>query len=217
MRLIQGLILSILISSCHTNYQPKAETFKLDPINEFEAPVNISIINAQTDDTDRVYVSGIAGSDTGNLKSFTDTAVSIAKRELISRQASVLDGEKRRLALSITSIEGEVGFAVIRIITKLKVTTGSGYERVYVGDNRSPASSFRAADGAVMRAIAEMLRDPEIVKYITSTEVLTEYEVEAPEIDPYMALEKLKSLYDKGILSDEEYAIKKKILLQKIE
>lgn len=167
-KLFQALILIIVVSGCSYTYQPRPDTFKMDSFPEFNAPVDISILNTQTDTTDRVHINNTGATFAGNMKSWTETAVKIAKRELIARQATVLDGAQRRLELSIISIEGEAGFAVFRYITKLKVKTGSGYEGIYTGDNRSPATVHRAADGAVMRAVTAMFRDPEIVKYITT-------------------------------------------------
>ncbi len=168
-KLIRALTLIIVVSGCSHTYQPKPDTFKMDSFSEFTAPVDISILNTQTDNTDRVHFRNMGHTLSGNMKSWTDTAVIIVKRELTKRQATIFDGSQRRLELSIIFIEGEAGFSVIHYITKLKVKTGSGYEGIYTGDNRSPASVWRAADGAVMRAVTEMFRDPMIVEYITSS------------------------------------------------
>jgi hypothetical protein len=56
---------------------------------------------------------------------------------------------------------------VVRVVTTLTAETNHGYVKTYIGDNRSPATIYRAADGAVMRAVAEMLRDSHIVDYLT--------------------------------------------------
>ncbi|WP_455216880.1 hypothetical protein [Kaarinaea lacus] len=166
-RLIPTLILVIVVSGCAHTYQARPETFKLDAIPEFTAPVEISIINAQTDTTQRVHMRNMGSTFEGNFQAWTAAAVEIVKRELRARQATIKDGAQKKLELSIISFDGEAGFASFHYITKLKVKTGSGYEGTYTGDNRSPATVFRAADGSVMRAVTEMFRDPMIVKYIT--------------------------------------------------
>lgn len=216
-KLIQILILSIIVSGCAFTYQPSPDTFEIEPITEFTSPVAISIINTQTDTLDHVHLTNMGASFSGNMKSWTDTAVAITKRELTTRGATVLDGEQRRLELSITSIEGEARFATFRYKIKLKVKTGSGYEGTYIGDNQSPATVYRAADGAVMRATSAMLRDPVILKYITTTKVLTTYEPDGQEISPYKSLEELKALFDKGILTKDEYTNKKSEILKHIK
>ena len=216
-KLILALIFSIVASGCAKTYQPSSDTFRVEPITEFTSPVTISIINTQTDTVDRVHLRNMVTTFSGNMKSWTDTAIEITKRELTARQATILDGEQRRLELSIISIEGEAGFSAIRYITRLKVKTGSGYEAVYTGDNRSPATVYRAADGAVMRAVSAMFRDPVILKYITSSKVLTKHEPEEHETSPYELLEKLKALFDKGILTKDEFTNKKREILQHIK
>jgi hypothetical protein len=55
----------------------------------------------------------------------------------------------------------------MRVILTLSAETGDGYIGTYTGNNQSPANINRAADGAVMRAVAEMLRDGKIVDYLT--------------------------------------------------
>ncbi|WP_455199157.1 hypothetical protein [Kaarinaea lacus] len=166
-RLIPILIMVFAASGCAHTYQPRSDTFKLDAIPEFTAPVEISVINAQTDTTERVHLRNMGSTFSGNPKSWTDAAVELTKRELIKRQAAIKSSAQRTLELSIVSFEGEAGFASFHYITILKVKTGSGYEGTYTGDNRSPATVFRAADGSVMRAVTEMFRDKNIVKYIT--------------------------------------------------
>jgi len=169
-KIIQGLILIIAVSGCAHTFEPRPETYDIDAITEFIAPVNISVLNVQTDSTDHVQLSNMGHTFSGNLKSWTTAAVEIAKRELIERQATISEDAQRRLELSIISIDGETGFTVFRYVTKLKVRAGSGYENIYTGSNRSGAIVYRAADGAVMRAVTEMFKDPEIVKYISSGE-----------------------------------------------
>lgn len=102
----------------------------------------------------------------GDLKQWTETAIAITKREIIKRGLHVNDNSSKKLKLSVDSAKGTFGFAVIRIETTLKAETSDGYFNEYIGDNRSPATIYRAADGAVMRAVAEMLRDPKIVEFL---------------------------------------------------
>jgi hypothetical protein len=46
----------------------------------------------------------------------------------------------------------------------MKAETGDGTVKMFVGEARSE-DVFRAADGALIRAVAEMLKDYEIWKY----------------------------------------------------
>jgi hypothetical protein len=164
-------LIIITVSGCSTikhTYKPRPETFKMDKFPDFNSPVAISILNSQPDDTNNVHLDRGIATFSGSKKSWTDTAIEIVKRELIKRQARIENGADKILKLSITSIDASESFWGIRYITKLKVITGSNYVNSYTGDNKSPATVFRAADGAVMRAVSAMFRDPKIISYISS-------------------------------------------------
>ena len=217
-KIIQNLTFCIILTSCTLTYQPRPDTFKIEPITEFSSPVTISIINVQPDNVDRIHLTTDLGSTiSGSMKSWTDTAIAITNRELTARGATLLDNAPRKLELAVISIEGETSFSAFRYKTQLKVKTGSGYEATYIGDNQSPATVYRAADGAVMRAVSAMLKDPVIVKYITSINPLTTYKPDDYNISPYRSLEELKTLFDKGVLTENEYTAKKREILKNIK
>jgi len=161
-------LIIITVSGCSHTYKPRPETFKMDKFPEFNSPVAISILNSQPDDTDNIHLDRGISTFSGSKKSWTNTAIEIVKRELIKRQARIENGADKILKLSITSIDATESFWGIRYITKLKVITGSNYVNRYTGDNYSPATVFRAADGAVMRAVSAMFKDPKIISYISS-------------------------------------------------
>ena len=50
-----------------------------------------------------------------------------------------------------------------------EVETGGGYRSTYTGRNGSAmmANAERQIDGAMMRVVVEMLKDPAIVRYLT--------------------------------------------------
>jgi hypothetical protein len=160
------LVLFVTVGCTH-HYVPNAKTFKLDDIQEFSSTNYIWLENAQTDSEDLLFATNMGHKFFGNLKGWTETAMAITERELTKRGMLVTANTAKRLKLSVNSIKGTFGFAVVRVETTLIVETSDGYINTYVGDNRSPATIYRAADGAVMRAVAEMLRDSKIVDYLT--------------------------------------------------
>jgi starvation-inducible outer membrane lipoprotein len=165
-KLIQATAISLLLSACSHIYNPRPHTFKIDAIPEFTAPVEISLVNAQTDASNQLQMRRMGSTVSGNYNAWTDTTIQIATRELMAREATITDGANKRLELAILSARGESVPYAIRYVTELQVKTGDGYEKTYIGDNRSPATLYRAADGSVMRAVAAMFRDPEIIEYI---------------------------------------------------
>jgi hypothetical protein len=72
----------------------------------------------------------------------------------------------KTINLSILEAKATSGGWGFRGNVALKAATGAGYEHVYQGE--SPAMMInRSADGAIMQAVAAMLRDENIVTYLT--------------------------------------------------
>jgi len=149
------------------NYTPNASTFKMDEIKEFTTNNSVSLINVQMSTDNVQFAESGINKFQGNLKEWTNTAIEITKRELSKRNMIIKDeNPSKKLNLSIEMAKGTFGFFVIRTEIKLLAETADGYKNIYIGDNRSPANLFRAADGAVMRAVTQMLNDPKIISYL---------------------------------------------------
>ena len=156
------------------HYIPRSSTFKFDSIDEFSSNHSISFVNSQTSSDDMTFATRGKHKFLCNLQKWTDTAIEITQRELKSRGMNVAPNAPKSLKLSIETaqgtlqgrLQGTVVFWDVRCEVYLKVETGEGYVNSYLGDNRSPWDLYRATDGAVMRAVAEMLRDKEIVAYL---------------------------------------------------
>lgn len=162
------LAITLISASCVHHYTPRSSTYDLDAIDEFTSPDAIAIINGQPSDEDFLVVEAGIHEHFGKLSEWTEAAVEVTERELAERGMQVTDAAQKRLTLTITTASSEFGMWVIRTVTYLKVETGNGYTQVYTGDNRSPSDLMRSIDGAIMRSVAEMLRDPEIVDYLTA-------------------------------------------------
>ena len=149
-------------------YQPNPDRFPLGPIIEFSANKAIDLINGQ--DSERNEYLAHIGSRYGsrsvyaNPKAWTDTAIAILQRELNNRLTRVVKGAEKKLILSVERVNVEQGFAAWRCFVHMKAETGDGYAKMFVGEARS-GDVFRAADAALIRAVAEVLKDYDIWKY----------------------------------------------------
>jgi len=167
-KLLFGMLLVLFVTAgCTHHYVPNASTFRLDDIREFSSTNSIWLENVQTDSEDLLFATNGGHKFYGNLQKWTKTAMAITERELAKRGMLVTGSASKKLKLSVSSIKGTFGFAVVRVETTLKAETSDGYVNTYIGDNRSPATIYRAADGAVMRAVAEMLRDGNILDFLS--------------------------------------------------
>lgn len=165
--LIFSLFLFAVVG-CTQYYNPTETTF---PINErmvpgFTGKGTITIENMQPHGKEFVLVSQSGTTWKGDLGKWTDTAVNYLTLELTKRNLVVTGTAQKKLKVSITDANAIFATWVIRCKLNLRVVTGDGYVREFEGNNTSPATLFRAADGAVMKAVVAALNDPGIVAYL---------------------------------------------------
>ena len=156
------------IVGCARYYNPTETTF---PINESMVPAisgkgSITIKNIQTHGNEFVLVSQSGTTWKGDLGKWTDTAVSYLTVGLAKRNLIVTETAPKILKVSITDANAIFATLIIRCKLNLRVETGDGYTKEFEGNNTSPATLFRAADGAVMRAVVAALNDEEIITYL---------------------------------------------------
>lgn len=102
----------------------------------------------------------------GDHRQWTDAAIALMKGELSARGAQVGGGAAKPLDLEVTGANLIWGFAAIRCILNLRATTADGRVFAAEGNNASPATVYRAMDGALSRAVAGLLSNPELRAYL---------------------------------------------------
>jgi len=165
-RCILAFLVLFILGGCSHQYTPNASTFALESIPEFSTAKSITLRNTQSSTNEVLFGANMGHKFYGNYQEWTNTAIEITRRELIERGMDVTSDSQKSLNLSIESAKGTFGTWVVLCEITLKAETSEGYIKTYLGENRSPEGLFRAADGAIMRAVAEMLRDNEIVEYL---------------------------------------------------
>lgn len=148
-------------------YEPNPDAFPLGPIIEFSANKDIDLINGQVS-AENVYLAHIGHRSRSvvyaNPKAWTDTAIVILQREFNNRLTRVVKGAGKKLILSVERVSVDQGFAAWRCFVHMKAETGDGSVKMFVGEARS-GDVFRAANAALIRAVAEVLKDYDIWKY----------------------------------------------------
>jgi hypothetical protein len=160
----------LMMSACSTthSYKPDIDTYEFPSVTEFRSEHDVNVVNANQ--SNEPFLFGEAGMGNahkwmGNLKEWTDVAVEITNRELSARGMTINPEAPKTLQLSILEAIASSGGWGFRGNISLKATTGDGFERVYQGE--SPAMMInRSADGAIMQAVAAMLRDENIINYL---------------------------------------------------
>lgn len=162
------IVFLFLTGGCSYNYHyvPQASTYRLDPIPEFSSKKSISLVNSQSSTIEQLYAKRRSRKYYGNYQAWTNTAIEITQRELISRNMDIESDAQKLLKLSIELVNGTFKNWAMSIDVTLKVETNDGLVKSFTANNRSAAGLERTVDGAVMRVVAKMLRDEEIVAYL---------------------------------------------------
>jgi hypothetical protein len=142
--------------------------YPINPVMVPELSVSqpVSLINGQSDNKEILIGKYMGHKYMGNFTEWTDVAVSLLQTELQKRDINVTEDAPKLLKLSITQAEIIPGMWAIRCILNLKVETGDGYTVDLEGNNASPATLYRAIDGAVTRAVTALLNDDNILDYL---------------------------------------------------
>jgi len=154
----------LFLGACGAVSRTPSPDRPFEAIPEFKSTHQVTLTNAQPSTEE---VAG--GHWLVNRNAWTDVAIAITQRELTARGMTVAAGAPKVLKLSIDSAKTETGWVMISSEIVMNVETGGGYRATYTGKNSAAmaASPERQIDGAMMRVVVEMLKDPAIVKYLT--------------------------------------------------
>ena len=163
------LLLGPIAAGCTILHVPKPGGFD-SPLPAFQGATTVSIVNTQTDSSIRTFGRAGIGTMTGDLRAWTESALSLMNAELeksgIKTQA---DGKK---SLKVAIVEANLGVsgidfvaAVAKCSVRMRLETGNGFvkEETYQNHALAPPS---ACDKAVAQAAQAVLRTEEVVAYL---------------------------------------------------
>lgn len=140
-------------------YVPRIIPITEVTIPPFAGQPELSIANAGVAG-EQVIADRGAATWRGDLETWSGVAVQMLTSELGQRGVTVKEGASKRVEVAVHQVQVLFGFATIRCILTLRAATGDGQKFVTVGNNVSPATIYRAIDGALSRAVAALLADP---------------------------------------------------------
>ena len=166
---VVSFCLVVLTGCVSYNYIPKPDTHKFDAIdNEFNSNKTLSLINNQPNDTPQLHFEAGANKFYANYNKWTDVAIQVLDRELTKRDATIRENAGDYIKVSIISAEALPKFWTFGAQMTLEAELSNGYSASYIGTTSSGWTTyFRSMDGALMRAVAAMLNDPEVVKFLS--------------------------------------------------
>jgi len=161
------IVSAMWLTGCSHHYVPTPDR-PFESITEFTSTNSISLLNGQQSGQEVEVFERWPHTFYGDYKAWTDVAIVITKRELEKRGMQVVGSSPKALKLSVTYAQVTEGVWGFRTVLDLTAETSEGYRGLYKGKNSSQmwAVIGRQIDGALMRAVVEMLRDQQIVNFL---------------------------------------------------
>lgn len=100
-----------------------------------------------------------------DLHQYTQTAVTLLERALDKRGISVASTGRKSVTLKVSDVTLNDGWT-FGCRLNLMADLGDGDKVMVPAQNNSPATAYRAVDGALMHAVTNLLLDREFQKYI---------------------------------------------------
>jgi hypothetical protein len=166
------IAVQFLLCGCVSHhYVPNPYVYQISLDNDFSSTSSISFVNVQTSTEDILFAKNGPHKFFANLQRWTEAAIDLTRQELVKRGMKVEEHATKTLKLSIDSAKTKPDGSAVRCYTTLKAETGGGYARTYLGSSRIVGPFYGVfylmADNSVTGAVAEMLKDPQIVNYLT--------------------------------------------------
>ena len=169
-KLLGAISILIFATACVQTHEmvPVPDTHELDPILEFSSSNSIALVNVQENDTVEEYSRNGSARFVASYRQWTDVIISILSRELSARGMIIDDNAEKKIELAVVNGITEIGFWRTETQAVLEASLGDGYDARVVGINNNTmgAANRRQVDGALMRAVAQLLNDPKVIAYL---------------------------------------------------
>jgi hypothetical protein len=161
-----------LLGGCAHHHVANPYHYQISLVSEFSSTSSISLVNVQTSTKDVLFARNGPHKIFANFQRWTEAAIALTQQELVKRGMKVEEHATKTLKLSIDSAKVTDNISgMFSCDTTLKVETGDGYARTYLGQSSVFGITFHiiyvTADNSVTHAVTEMLEDPQIINYLT--------------------------------------------------
>jgi hypothetical protein len=149
---------------CTSHYVPKPGVVELSGFSKGNNPSPINIINDQKDSNEITIGQYGLGTVVGNMRTWTDSAVDLAKRTLEKQGVAVSPSSPKYLKFKVTEAKVDsAGGARCKI--SLKVETGEGYSQAYEKSDTSLNPPW-ACDKTMSSVINSLFQDKTVLEYL---------------------------------------------------
>ena len=163
------MVVIFLISACSHVVFPRGQIpVKMDIVGPIEATKEISFVNRQTESRLTLIATQGAHKYFADFKLWTDFIVDQLETELEKRGVQVEPGVNDIFKISVENVGIFWGAWAMRCIVNVRVEKSDGtWSKTFEGNNASPATLYRAVDGAVYRVVEAVIGDRGFKKAIS--------------------------------------------------
>lgn len=101
----------------------------------------------------------------GDLKQYTDTAITMLGREMQKKSVAVDPKAAKTITLRVYDVSASPGWVIESHLT-LEARYGDGTRSTITTKNSSPSDAWRSVDGSLMFAVSQLLGDDKFVAYV---------------------------------------------------
>lgn len=161
-----GLLAAALAGCGPLMIQSDPATFPVTPGAgaDLRGPQSVTLNNAYQAPTQAMIYTG-ARDWAADLQQYTQTAITLLDREMAKKDISNSAQASKSITLRVRDVHAGLGW-VIRASLILEAQYGDGTRSVIATENTSPATAFRAVDGAIMLAVTRLLNDERFIAYV---------------------------------------------------
>ncbi len=161
-----GLVFLFTLAGCGPlNVDSSPGTFPVPEMaaSELKGGQSVAVENHYREAT-IVRVAEIGAGVDADLHQYTETAITLVEREF-RRQGIYIRSGSKTVTLKISNVSYNYGWTITYGLN-LTAKLGNGETVIVTAENSSPATAYRAVDGAIMRAVTRLLVDQEFQEYI---------------------------------------------------
>lgn len=155
------VIVTFLFSACSHVVSPRGPIpVKIDVVGPIDTSKEISLVNDQTESKLTLIATYGAHKYLADFKQWTDLIVDQLETELEKRGVQIKPDSDDIFRVSVENARLFWGAWAIRCIVNVRLEKSDGtWSKTFEGNNASPATLYRAVDGAVYRVVEAMIRD----------------------------------------------------------
>jgi len=160
-----AVLLVLAMTGCTVDIQSRPTAFDIQESTKLRGDQRIALLNAYQAPTVVTIMRSGQTRWEADLKSFTDTSISMLGRHMSKQGIAIDSASAKRVTLRVHEVTATVAPFANRVFLTLDAELGNGTTKSVRMPNTSPDAQ-RALDGALLFALTELLKDEQFLAYL---------------------------------------------------